>query len=202
MKNEANYGLPPFPFRFNIQTGSCIMKVNQHRTMIMLLRHLLAIAILPFTVAVLVPIWIAQRNGVALALGRSVGPVFLQVVGFALLTLGLVLSVASLRRFATEGRGTLAPWDPPSVFVVHGPYQFVRNPMISGVILFLFGEALVLLSPPHVAWAVCFVILNLIYIPLVEEPQLERRFGDPYREYRRHVRRFIPRLRPWRPMQK
>jgi protein-S-isoprenylcysteine O-methyltransferase Ste14 len=178
------------------------MKVNLHRTMIMLFRHLLAIVILPFTVALLVPIWIARRNGVALALGRSVGPVFLQVIGFALLTLGVVLFVASLRRFATEGRGTLAPWDPPSVFVVHGPYQFVRNPMISGVILLLFGEALVLLSPPHVAWAVCFGILNLIYIPLVEEPQLERRFGDPYREYRRHVRRFIPRLRPWRPMQK
>jgi protein-S-isoprenylcysteine O-methyltransferase Ste14 len=170
--------------------------------MITILRHLLAVAILPLTVAVLVPIWIARRSGAALALGRSVGPVFLQVIGFALLTLGLVLSVASLRRFATEGRGTLAPWDPPRVFVIHGPYQFVRNPMISGVILFLFGEALVLLSWPHVAWAVCFVILNLIYIPLVEEPQLERRFGDAYREYRRHVRRFIPRLRPWRHMQK
>jgi len=77
--------------------------------MITLLRHLLAIAVLPFTVAVLVPIWIAQRNGVALAVGRSVGPVFLQIIGFALLTLGLVLFVASLRRFATEGRGTLAP---------------------------------------------------------------------------------------------
>jgi hypothetical protein len=74
-----------------------------------LFRHLLAITILPFTVTVLVPIWIAQRNGVVLALGLSVGPVFLQIIGFALLTLGLVLFVSSLRRFATEGRGTLAP---------------------------------------------------------------------------------------------
>jgi protein-S-isoprenylcysteine O-methyltransferase Ste14 len=71
--------------------------------------------------------------------------------------------------------------------------------MISGVILFLFGEACALQSQPHGIWAVCFVVLNLIYIPLVEEPQLERRFGDSYREYRRHVRRFIPRLRPWHP---
>jgi len=72
--------------------------------------------------------------------------------------------------------------------------------MISGVILFLFGEAFALLSPPHGFWAVCFVILNLVYIPFIEEPQLERRFGDSYREYRRHVRRFIPRLRPWSPI--
>ncbi len=167
--------------------------------MITLLRHLLAFAILPFTVAVLLPIWIARSNGVALTLGRSVGPVFLQVIGLALLSFGLLLFVASLRRFAADGKGTLAPWDPPRLFVVRGPYQFVRNPMMSGVILFLFGEACALLSPPHFLWAVCFMTLNLIYIPLVEEPQLERRFGDSYREYRRHVRRFIPRLRPWRP---
>jgi protein-S-isoprenylcysteine O-methyltransferase Ste14 len=83
------------------------------------------------------------------------------------------------------------------MFVVHGPYRYVRNPMISGMILLLFGEAFALMSLPHGIWAVCFLIINLIYIPLVEEPQLERRFGDSYREYCRHVRRFIPRLRPW-----
>jgi len=52
--------------------------------------------------------------------------------------------------------------------------------MISGVILVLFGEALVLLSRPHGIWAVSFMVLNLIYLPLVEEPGLERRFGDSY----------------------
>jgi protein-S-isoprenylcysteine O-methyltransferase Ste14 len=84
------------------------------------------------------------------------------------------------------------------VFVARGPYRFVRNPMISGVILLLLGEACALLSAPHAAWAAGFAIVNLIYIPLVEEPQLERRFGEPYREYCRHVGRFVPRLRPWR----
>ena len=166
-----------------------------------LLRQLLAIAILPFTVAVLVPVWIARRYGVASTLGRSAGPVLLQLFGLVLLGLGLALFVASVWQFATEGKGTLAPWDPPRAFVVRGPYQFVRNPMISGVILLLFGEAFALLSPPHGIWAACFVTINLIYIPLVEEPQLERRFGDSYREYRRHVRRFIPRLRPRCPVQ-
>jgi protein-S-isoprenylcysteine O-methyltransferase Ste14 len=72
--------------------------------------------------------------------------------------------------------------------------------MISAVILLLFGEAFGLLSPPHGICAVCFVIPNLIYIPLVEEPQLERRFGESYQEYRRYVRRFIPRHRSWGPI--
>lgn len=167
--------------------------------MTMLIRHLLAIAILPFTVAVVVPMWICRRYGTTFALGHSVGPVSLQVLGVALLGLGFALFTCCVWRFATEGKGTLAPWDPPPVFVAHGPYQYVRNPMISGVILFLFGEASVLLSPRHCVWAVVFLVMNLIYIPLVEEPQLERRFGGSYREYCRHVRRFVPRLRPWSP---
>lgn len=37
------------------------------------------------------------------------------------------------------------------------------------------------------------------YIPLLEEPGLERRFGAAYRLYRRIVPRWIPRLRPWVP---
>jgi protein-S-isoprenylcysteine O-methyltransferase Ste14 len=33
----------------------------------------------------------------------------------------------------------------------------------------------------------------------VEEPGLERRFGDEYRAYRRGVPRWIPRRTSWRP---
>jgi len=169
------------------------------RPVTMFLRHLAAVALLPFTVTVLVPAWIARSQGAVLRFGGSAGPLLLQALGLAGLGAGLLLFGASLRRFAADGRGTLAPWDPPRRFVVRGPYQYVRNPMISGVILILAGEALVLRSPPHGLWAAGFALLNLVFIPLVEEPQLERRFGDAYREYRRHVRRFVPRLTPWRP---
>ena len=40
--------------------------------------------------------------------------------------------------------------------------------------------------------------MNLVYIPLIEEPMTEARFGDSYREYKKHVGMFIPRLTPWR----
>jgi protein-S-isoprenylcysteine O-methyltransferase Ste14 len=165
----------------------------------MLARHLLSIALLPFTVTVLVPAWIARGYHVGLAPARSAGPGVLQGFGLVLVGLGVLLAAASVVRFATEGKGTLAPWDPPREFVVRGPYRFVRNPMISGVILVLFGEASVLVSLPHAVWAASFLTLNLLYIPLVEEPQLERRFGEAYRDYCRNVRRFVPRLSPWQP---
>jgi len=114
---------------------------------VMLVRHLLAVAILPFTVTVLIPVWVARRCGINLRLG-SIAELALQLVGLGSLTVGLLLFAASLRRFATEGKGTLGPWDPPRQLVVRGPYSYVRNPMISGVIFILFGEALVLLSLP------------------------------------------------------
>jgi protein-S-isoprenylcysteine O-methyltransferase Ste14 len=84
-----------------------------------------------------------------------------------LLGVGLVLFAASLRRFAAEGEGTLAPWDPPRKLVISGPYRYVRNPMISGLIFVLFGEALLLLSSPHAEWAAAFLVVNLIHIPLL-----------------------------------
>jgi protein-S-isoprenylcysteine O-methyltransferase Ste14 len=161
------------------------------------LRHLIAIVVLPGTVTVLVPIWIARRYDLALTPPVGVRDIALMAAGLVAIGIGLLLFIASLRRFATEGRGTLAPWDPPRHLVVRGPYRYVRNPMISGVTFIVFGEALVLRSWPHAVWAVIFFALNVMWIPLYEEPHLERIFGDEYREYRKHVRRFLPRLSPW-----
>jgi protein-S-isoprenylcysteine O-methyltransferase Ste14 len=164
-----------------------------------LLRQLVAVVILPLNMAVIIPLWLARRNDTPLALGAGMGRLALQALGLALIALGLVLFGASLHRFTREGQGTLAPWDPPRHLVVQGPYRYVRNPMISGVLLVLFGEAGVLLSRPQLEWALVFLVLNLIYIPLVEEPMLIDRFGAEYREYRRHVRGLLPRWRPWEP---
>ena len=113
-----------------------------------LIRHLIAIAALPFVVTVLVPLWVARRYTITPALGETALAVGAQGGGVALLLTGLALFASSLRRFATEGEGTLAPWDPPRRLVVRGPYRHVRNPMISGVVFVLFGEAAILLSGP------------------------------------------------------
>ncbi|MFQ5551777.1 MAG: methyltransferase family protein [Gemmatimonadales bacterium] len=65
------------------------------------------------------------------------------------------------------------------------------------MIAILVGEALLLRSVPHAWWAAIFAGINLVYIPLVEEPKLRDRFGEAYREYRRNVHRIIPRISPW-----
>jgi protein-S-isoprenylcysteine O-methyltransferase Ste14 len=165
--------------------------------MLSLIRQLLAVAILPFSVTVLVPLWIGSRFAVSPAWPGSAGGWLLAALGAAVLAPGLLLFATTLWRFAREGKGTLAPWDPPQRLVVRGPYRYVRNPMISGVIAVLLGEALLLRSAALLTWAGIFLALNLVYIPLVEEPQLARRFGADYRRYREHVPGLLPRLRPW-----
>ncbi len=164
------------------------------------LRHLLSILILPFTVTVIVPLWLADRYRLRVGIESDAIALAARLAGVVAVFLGVLLVVASIRRFASEGRGTLAPWDPPRALVVRGPYAFVRHPMISGVLFILLGEAIGLRSVPHALWAVAVLALNLVYIPLVEEPMLRDRFGAPYDEYKRHVPALVPRGRPWRPL--
>lgn len=162
-------------------------------------RHGLAVLVLPVTVVLVIPAWIARASGTQVRVADSPMAWVASVVGLAALGLGATLFLACLRRFAAEGRGTLAPWDPPTHLVVRGPYAFVRNPMISGVVLLLLGEGLLLRSLPHLEWAGLFAVMNAVYIPLFEEPGLKARFGREYEEYMRRVPRLIPRGSPWRP---
>jgi protein-S-isoprenylcysteine O-methyltransferase Ste14 len=74
----------------------------------------------------------------------------------------------------------------------------VRNPMLTGVFCILLGEAVFFGSLPLLGWFATVVLVNVIYIPLVEEPGLAQRFGDDYLRYKDSVPRWIPRLKPWR----
>jgi protein-S-isoprenylcysteine O-methyltransferase Ste14 len=162
-------------------------------------RQVRAIALLPGMVTVVVPailLWLGP--GPDLGWG---GPLAALAVaaGAALITAGLALWIWTVRLFARIGRGTLAPWDPTSTLVVAGPYGLVRNPMITAVLAVLLGEAALLGSATLLAWAAAFFAVNWAFFVLHEEPELERRFGEQYRRYRRHVPRWIPRRRPWQP---
>ena len=68
----------------------------------------------------------------------------------------------------------------------------MRNPMMAGVFLVLLGEALFFGSVPLGVWFLFFSGLCLVLIPAWEEPDLEKRFGEPYREYKGQVPRWIP----------
>jgi protein-S-isoprenylcysteine O-methyltransferase Ste14 len=163
------------------------------------IRQLISIILLPGLVTLVIPALIQWQNP-PLHTGWRLSPPWNALpilAGVLLLSVGLVLLIQTISLFIARGRGTIAPWDPAQQLVVRGPYRNVRNPMISGVLAILLAEALLLGSIPLLIYFIIVSVLNALYIPLSEEPGLEKRFGQLYITYKKHVPRWIPRLKPW-----
>lgn len=115
-------------------------------------------------------------------------------VAIPVMAIGVAVTAWSGYHFL-KVKGTPVPFNPPPEIVDTGPYRYARNPMLTGVFLFLFGLgfafdsfSLVLFFTP------LFILVNVWELQQIEEPELVKRFGDPYVEYRRRTPMFIPRL--------
>ena len=118
---------------------------------------------------------------------------FWQWLGVWLVLNGVGLAGWCVDLFHTQGRGTPLPVAPPKQFVAAGPYRFVRNPMVLGLLLLLGGEALIGSSRLMFCYWLLVAAALHAFIVLVEEPGLQRRFGEGYLRYKRQVPRWIPR---------
>lgn len=140
--------------------------------------------------------WVAlQTRAWDPTIGIALPPVS-RVVGAFLMAVGTALAITCVASFVALGRGTPAPFDPPTRFVVSGPYLWVRNPMYIGGLAMLVGFGLWHGSVSMLLFAVLLLCLVHAFVVFYEEPQLERRFGDAYRAYRREVRRWAVRMPP------
>jgi protein-S-isoprenylcysteine O-methyltransferase Ste14 len=139
-------------------------------------------------VLVYLPAEVLRRSGVR-APDR---PGAVQIVGAALVALGIVLMVWSLLMFVFRGRGTAAPFDPPRALVMEGPYRYVRNPMYLGAMASLLGAAVYCGSVSLVVYLVVFALWAHSFVVGYEEPRLRRTFGDDYAAYAARVRRWMP----------
>jgi protein-S-isoprenylcysteine O-methyltransferase Ste14 len=160
-----------------------------------ILKHLRDIVLLPFTVTFVVPYLLYDSKDVVLP-----HTVTLKLVGWLIAVAGSALFVYTVFLFKMLGQGTLAPWEPTKKMIVEGPYRYCRNPMITGVFFMIVGEGLMLYSTNILAWAVAFFIINTLYFIFVEERSMMQRFGSDYLKYKKHVPRWLPRLRPFRLM--
>jgi protein-S-isoprenylcysteine O-methyltransferase Ste14 len=129
-------------------------------------------------------------------------PAWVQVPGIVAIVAGAALGLTCAAMLSTRGIGTLSgeEWFMPREFVTTGPFRFVRNPMALGGVVILTGIALWHRSAFGLGFAAAMFLANHLVAVYVEEPGLETRFGDSYREYRRNVRRWLPRVTPWQPI--
>ena len=124
-------------------------------------------------------------------------PLWQTMIAAALIVIGLAPALESVRRFIYAGHGTLVPVAPPERLVVTGFYRYVRNPMYVGALAVLGGEA-ILFRSGGVAIAALLALVGFdLFVRLYEERSLARRYPEEYARYRRHVRRWRPRLTPW-----
>ena len=154
-----------------------------------LLKTIVFTFLVPGTVTILVPYWLlsSRSNPPPLQLGVS------RYSGALPILIGLAIYLWCAWDFTFAGRGTPAPIDPPKELVVRGLYRYVRNPMYVGILLILLGEAFLFSSQRLFEYAAAAFIFFFLFVVLYEEPILRQKFGESYRQYCKHVSRWIPR---------
>jgi protein-S-isoprenylcysteine O-methyltransferase Ste14 len=122
----------------------------------------------------------------------------LRWVGIVLLVLGGVLLAETFSRFALQGLGTPAPIAPTKTLVVTGSYRFVRNPMYVAVVSLIFGQGLLFANWLVLGFGAMVWLTVHLFVLTYEEPTLRNSYGEQYARYCKNVRRWIPRLTPYR----
>jgi protein-S-isoprenylcysteine O-methyltransferase Ste14 len=148
----------------------------------MLFRALIAFVALPGVVAILVPVvwlWLTSHTDLVHPLGLV--PV---AVGFAAL-------LWCVYEFYVSGRGTLAPWAPPTRLVETGLYRYSRNPMYVSVTLTLLGWAAAFGFWSLLIYALVVAMAFHLRVVLGEEPWLSRTHGSQWEQYKRRVPRWL-----------
>lgn len=135
--------------------------------------------------------------------GWRMGPPLLGIeslrwLGGLLLALGGVLLLETFSRFALQGHGTPAPIAPTKTLVVTGSYRFVRNPMYVAVVSLILGQGLLFGNGAVLIYGLIVWLTVHSFVLVYEEPTLSGDYGEQYDRYRKNVRRWIPRLTPWR----
>ncbi len=154
----------------------------------------LFVLLLPSQIAGTVP-WLLSRWRMGPPLWGWRGS---RTVGILLIAAKLPVLAAAIVRFVRQGRGIPAPVFPARHLVVTGLYRHVRNPMYIAVVSVIVGQGLLFGSKPVLRYAAVVAVGFHLFVLLHEEPSLRRRFGAEYEAYCRGVRRWRPRLTPWK----
>ena len=111
-------------------------------------------------------------------------------VGGGLIVVGLAIVAAGIRNFSRAA--TPVPSNKPvRALVTTGIHGWSRNPIYVGMFLLYAGVGLAARSPWVLVLALPLAITLRYGVVAREEAYLERRFGDPYRDYKARVRRWL-----------
>jgi protein-S-isoprenylcysteine O-methyltransferase Ste14 len=111
-----------------------------------------------------------------------------------LLIAGIVLMVWTSMIFLASG-GTPVPVNPPQRLITTGPYAYSRNPMHTGLFLIMFASGIYFGSLLSVlVFTPIYILMDTLIFKYIEEPELEKRLGEKYVEYKKRTPMFFPRV--------
>lgn len=113
------------------------------------------------------------------------------IAGIVLIVLGTALRWWAIIALGSYFTLDVAVRSTQSV-VQSGPYRFVRHPSYSGILLILLGVGLALANWASLVALLACALIGLIYRVRVEERVLKAALGQPYVDYMRRTKRFIP----------
>lgn len=154
--------------------------------MTLLIKNVLFTLFVPGTVAVYIPMLLAEDRNM------PSGP--RSVLGVAVLGVGAAIYAWCVWNFAIVGRGTPLPIDAPKRLVVRGLYRYTRNPMYVGVLTVILGWSILFVTSALVVYGLLVAVGFHLLVVLYEEPHLGREFGREYERYRVQVGRWLPRI--------
>lgn len=134
---------------------------------------------------------LAVVAGTALAPGAR-GWGALAVLGTAAMLAGLVVTLAAQQAMGPSWRIGVDP-DERTGLVTAGLFGRVRNPIFSGMLLFVTGSVLAVPTPVTVLGLLAATAGICAQVRLVEEPHLRRQHADAYEAYLARTARFLPR---------
>jgi len=139
--------------------------------------------------ATFVIVYLLIRFGVLKGHHAIVSSPVLQGIGMALFLIGLGLAVWA-RVHLGRNWGTPMSEKMDAELVTTGPYQYIRNPIYSGIILAAIGTTVAI----SWYWLVAVVLMGayFVYSATVEEQTMERLFPNTYPEYKRSTKMLIP----------
>ena len=120
------------------------------------------------------------------------------LVAAVLILVGLAMSVWAIVYMRRKGDGN--PMDAfnhevaprTKHLMTDGPYRLSRNPMLTGIFLYLIGCGVWLMKWQAAVFFMVFVLVMLLQVRS-EEKRLQRDFGEEYEQYCRRTGRFFPR---------
>jgi len=111
-----------------------------------------------------------------------------------LMALGTYFLAAATKAQREIGKGTPMPLKATQKLVVEQPYSYCRNPLYFGLISFFLGISMMIGSASSLIMVLIFSTIILLYIKLIEEKELEKRYGIDYLAYKKATPLLIPRL--------